>query len=390
MKPKILILPSWYPSERFPMSGIFIEDQAVALAKTYDVAVLHPRLIGYPELLSWRISPWIQEKEDHGLRVYSESVLSPAPHKSRLAYSIYYRKARQGFEKLLNTWGRPEVIHAHVVLPAGWTAVRLGQEFSIPVVLTEHSGPFSMHLKTDCSQRLVKETLSKVNRMIAVSPFLAKDIRTFHDGLEIEVIGNVVRTDFFKPQETMTEGLPSRKRFLSIASLSKEKGFIYLLEAAQLLNQRGRISFEVMIGGEGPELDRLRRHVEGLDLSDQCYFLGQMSRSQVRDQMQRCDVFVLPSLRETFGVVLVEAMACGKPVIATRCGGPEFVVTEDTGFLVGVGDSGALADVMERCVTHAIRFNPTSIRQNICERFGESPFLKKISGLYRDLGIKGA
>jgi glycosyltransferase involved in cell wall biosynthesis len=390
MRKRVLILPSWYPSERFPMSGIFIEDQAVVLAKTYDVAVLYPRLIGYPELLSWRIGPRIQRKEGHGLRVYSERVLAPVPHKSRLAYSIYYRKARQGFEKLLNTWGKPEVIHAHVVLPAGWTAVRLGQEFSIPVVLTEHSGPFSMHLKTDRSQRLVRETLSKVNRMIAVSPFLAKEIRTFHDEVEIEVIGNVIRTDFFKPEEATTEDLPSRTRFLSIASLLKEKGFIYLLEAAQLLNQRGRIPFEVMIGGEGPERDRLRRHVEVSGLSDQCYFLGPMNRSQVRDQMQRCDVFVLPSLQETFGVVLVEAMACGKPVIATRCGGPEFVVTEDTGFLVGVGDSKALADVMERFITHAIRFNPASIRQSICERFGENTFLEKISDIYKGLGIKGA
>src|SRR4030042_4007780 len=221
-----------------------------------------------------------------------------------------------------------------------------------------------MHLKTDHSQRLVRETLSRVNRMIAVSPFLAKEIRTFHDELEIEVIGNVIRTDFFKPQENMTEGLPSKTRFLSIASLLKEKGFIYLLEAAQLLNQRGGISFEVMIGGGGPERDRRRRHVEVSGLSDQGYFLGPMNRSQVRDQMQRCDVFVLPSLQATFGVVLVEAMACGKPVIATRCGGPEFGVTEDTGFLVGVGDSTALADVMESIITHAIRFHPASIRQS--------------------------
>ncbi len=204
------------------------------------------------------------------------------------------------------------------------------------------------------------------------------------------MIGNVVRTDFFKPEKTTTEGLPSKTHFLSIASLLKEKGFIYLLEAAQLLNQRGRTSFEVMIGGKGPEQDRLRRHVEVSGLSEQCYFLGPMSRSQVRDQMLRCDVFVLPSLQETFGVVLVEAMACGKPVIASRCGGPEFVVTEDTGVLVGVGDSKALANAMEKFITHAIRFNPASIRQSICERFGENPFLEKISGIYRGLGIKGA
>jgi glycosyltransferase involved in cell wall biosynthesis len=171
--------------------------------------------------------------------------------------------------------------------------------------------------------------------------------------------------------------------------LLKKKGFIYLLEAAQLLNQRGRISFEVMIGGDGPERNRLKRYVEVLGLSDQCYFLGPMRRSQVRDQMQRCDVFVLPSLQETFGVVLVEAMACGKPVIATRCGGPEFVLTEDTGFLVEVGDTKALAAVMERFITRAVRFNPASIRQSICERFGENTFLEIISDIYKGLGIKG-
>jgi glycosyltransferase involved in cell wall biosynthesis len=226
--------------------------------------------------------------------------------------------------------------------------------------------------------------------MIAVSPSLGNQIRTFQDNLEIEVIGNVVRTDFFKPGETATEDLPSRTRFLSIASLLKEKGFIYLLEAAQLLNQRGKISFEVMIGGEGPERDRLRRHVEVSGLSDQCYFLGPMNRSQVRDQMQRCDVFVLPSLQETFGVVLVEAMACGKPVIATRCGGPEFVVTKENGILVDIGDSKALANVMERFIARRVCFDPARVRQTISERFGENAFLEKISEIYKDLGIKGA
>jgi len=371
------------------MSGVFIEDQAVALAKRYDVTVLFPRLVGYRELLSWKIGPKIHREEGDGLKVYSERVLAPVPRKSRLAYSRYYRKTRKMFGELLNTWGMPDVIHAHVVLPAGWTAIRLGQEFSIPVVLTEHSGPFSMHLRTHCNRRLVRETLLKVNRTIAVSPSLVKQIRTFQDDLEIEVIGNVVASDFFNPPRTGAEDIPPVIRFLSIGSLLKEKGFIYLLEAVQILKKRGTLSFELGIGGEGPEGYRLRHFVKVSGLSEQCHFLGPMSRWQVRDQMQQCDVFVLPSLQETFGVVLVEAMACGKPVIATRCGGPEFVVTEDTGCLVGVGDSKALADVMEKFITREVAFNPASIRESVSDRFGENAFLEKISDVYRSLGING-
>jgi len=385
MRPKILILPSWYPSEAYPLPGIFIEDQAVLLAKKYDVAVLFPILIGYREILSWKFRPRIYRKEDDGFKVYSERTLAPFPRKSCLAYSSYYRKARQGFKKLLDTWGKPDLIHAHVVLPAGWTAIRLGQEFSVPVVLTEHSGPFSMHLKTDCSRRLARETLLKVNRIIAVSPSLVKQIRAFQDDLEIEVIGNVARTDFFKPVEIEAEASPHKTRFLSIGSLLKEKGFIYLLEAAQLLKQRGFLSFELMIGGEGPERGRLEHYVEVFGLSEQCHFLGPLSRMQVRDQMQECDVFVLPSLQETFSVVLLEAMACGKPVIATHCGGPEFIVTSETGILVDVADAHGLAEAMGKFISGQARYHPEVIRKYIADRFGEQTFISNISAIYEQV-----
>ncbi len=101
--------------------------------------------------------------------------------------------------------------------------------------------------------------------------------------------------------------------------------------------------------------------------------------------MRECDAFVLPSLGETFGVVLCEAMACGKPVIATRCGGPEFVVTPETGLLVDAANPMALAEAMDRFISHQVAFDSDVIRGSVVARFGEDTFLKNISAIYEEL-----
>jgi glycosyltransferase involved in cell wall biosynthesis len=110
-----------------------------------------------------------------------------------------------------------------------------------------------------------------------------------------------------------------------------------------------------------------------------------LSRDGVRAQMEACDVFVLPSLGETFSVALAEAMACGRPVIATRCGGPEWIVTPDTGILVRCAAAADLAGAMAACLWQPRRFDPITIRGRVCERFGEKAFLEKIRAVYEEV-----
>jgi len=283
-------------------------------------------------------------------------------------------------------WGKPDIIHAHAVLPGGWVAVNLGRKYGIPVVLTEHSGPFSVHLQSKYQQCLVRETLTQVNRIIAVSPALARQIQTFHNPVQIEVVGNVIKTDFFVPLRDATIDSPHpRTRFLSVAILKKEKGLRYLVEAIHLLAQQGLTSFELLIGGDGPSRPVLEQMVRKLSLSNWCSFLGLLTQAEVKYWMQQCDVFVLPSLGETFGVVLGEAMACGKPVITTRCGGSEFVMTKETGMLVDVENPVALANAMDEFISRRVTFNPNVIRQSVSERFGEEIFLRNISSIYEQI-----
>ncbi len=386
MKRKILIVATWYPSTASPVSGIFIHDQAIALSREYEVAVLSPHLIGWREMLQGKLGGKPQWEQHNELVVCRERAISPLPRAPRLAYWRYLAATKRGFNKLLAQWGKPDLIHAHVVLPGGWAAARLGKRHSIPVVLHEHSSPFAMHLTGALQRRRVEETLSQVDRVIAVSPALAQQIEQFYNKIEIGVIGNLIKTDFFVL--TQNNAPKAKTHFLSIALLSEQKGLRYLLQAAQLLVQRGATSFDITIGGDGPARAQLERMVRDLGLADRCRFLGLLTPIEVRDRIQQSDVMVMPSLHETFCIVLGEAMACGKPVIATRCGGPEFVVTPETGVLVEVANPEALANAMGDFISNKIKFDSLRVRQSVVERFGEKAFLSQISAVYEQIWSK--
>ncbi len=379
MRRKILFIPSWYPSDTDPISGVFIKEQAHALATENDVAVL------IPGLSSWRES--LQQKQPSSVdrsgpvHVFREFARPLIPHgPERIDYQTFARAAHSGFKKVLDEFGKPDVIHSHVVLPAGYSALKLAQRYSIPIVHTEHSSPFSMHLDTEVKRELVKKTLTEVNQVVAISPALAEQIKKFVPELQIKIIGELVSTEFFVPTPNGNSAHPLR--FFVVARLAEQKGLSYLLRAVELLKKTEARPFELVLGGDGPDRADLERLAAELGIADQCRFLGGLDRAGVKEWMNRSDVFVLSSLHETFGVVVGEAMACGKPVISTRCGGPEFVVTDETGVLVDVASAESLAGAMAEFLRGRVSFDAANIRRSVVERFGADAFLRNITAVY--------
>lgn len=381
MRRRILILVNWYPNAKSPVSGAFIRDQASLLAECFEVTVIAVQAIGLRA--AFRDRPRNSIERDGSLAVYRVYAPTPPyiPHLNLLS-SAYF--AWRGLQQYIRHHGRPDLIHAHVVLPCGWVAARAARAWGIPAVLTEHSSPFTVHLYTSLQRRLVRETMRSIP-VLAVSPALRQRILEFAPVADVRVLGNVIRTHFFTPGEAIPDRSRTRKRFLTIALLSNQKGVNYLLHAASLLRTKVNCPFELVIGGDGSERQRLEQMARQLGLTDICRFVGLLDRSQVRDWMRWCDVFILPSIHETFGVVLGEAMACGKPVIATRCGGPEFVVEEGCGLLVPIADVQALADAMEQFLLDQVQYDPTFIRESVCRRFGEEAFLRNIETIYNEI-----
>ena len=380
---RIVLMPSWYPSDN-SISGVFIEDQAIALASSFDVCVfLPPRIHPFRGLLRKGFFARLSKKSRSNISIFEGEIILSSRINETLREFIYLRTIKRFFAELSQDWGMPDLIHAHVVLPWGYRAAYLGSQFGIPAVLTEHTGPFSSHLDTRKNRNMVKATLLQMGKVIAVSPALRADILEFEKSIEGDVIGNVVPTNFFPTSiNSGIKALHKRIRFLTICMLVEGKGLHYLIGSIRLLRERGYDNFEFYIGGEGREREMLEKMVEALDLTDYCKFLGHLNREQVSDELCKCNVFVLPSLSETFGVVNAEAMAFGKPVISTKCGGPEFVVTPETGILVPPADPEKLANAIEGFLTGKYKFEPTKIRDSVKRRFGENIFLENISRIY--------
>lgn len=372
---------SAYPSVRSPVNHVFIEDQVTVLAKQFDVMVYVPEILGWREWFS------IRPRENSGSASSAKLCRRRIPLHPRIPDPIfstgYMKVFQKGFENILASWGRPDIIHAHVAFPAGWSAASVAKGQGIPVILTEHTGPFSALLSTPGRRRRVREALEGASRVVAVSPALAAQMRSFYPELSVEIIGNVIRADYFVPQ-VETPGI-GKTRFLTICLLHREKGVDFLLKAAARLMAFGYRNFELIIGGDGKIRANLKKTAESLGLSSCCRFLGMLTRGQVREQLQAADVFILPSLAETFGVVLGEAGACGKPVISTRCGGPQYVVTPETGILVEPADVSGLADAMAGFMRGKQNFDPAVIRESVRSRFGENAFLSAITAVYREV-----
>ena len=386
MRKKVLFIPSWFPNQDDPISGIFIQEQAVALSKEFDVAVLIPGMAAWRNVLNPKAADKSVIETKAGLTVYREFARPLIPHgPESIDYDTFARAAESGFKKIVKEWGKPDVIHAHVVLPAGWSALKVAQRHGIPIVMTEHSSPFSMHLGTELSRKLVRETLTSVNRLIAISPALAKQLLDFQPGLNIDVIGESVRTDFFVPAENGVQTKSHGKRFFVAARLAEQKGLDHLINAVRLVEDKGLNSFDLVIGGDGPDRAKLEGLAKNLGVAERCHFLGGLNREQVKERMQACDVFVLSSLHETFGVVVGEAMACGKPVISTRCGGPEFVVNEETGVLVDVAKPEALADAMAEFILDRVSFDPQAVRNSVVNRFSPEVFARNVAAVYEQV-----
>jgi glycosyltransferase involved in cell wall biosynthesis len=388
---RVLILPSWYPRPDSPVEGVFVQDQAVVLARRQDVSVLVPswptlrdvvRLRGLGPLSTARVDGVRLCHSHHLLRIPLK-VASLLQRATRIEAYVrrWDRALHRGFERFIDRHGRPDLIHAHVVLPTGWVAVRLGRRHGIPVVLTEHSCPFSAHLQSPALRRMTHEALHGAARVVAVSPSLAETINSYFPAVRPEVLGELARTDYFTPASS-TEGRGTRTGFFLGALLSERKGVQFVLEAMARLLRQGVTAFDLTIGGDGPFRPALEEQARRLGLVGHCRFLGLLSREQVREQMRRCDVFVLPSLGETFGLVLAEAMACGKPVLATRCGGPDFVVAPETGVLVPPGDAAQLAEAMSGFISQRYRFDPAAVRRSVEERFGIRVLVRNLERIY--------
>lgn len=382
----LLIIPSWYKSEVVPTSGSFFREQAIALQERgHKVGLIYVGFLSRKHWFSREVFK-IKSYEDEGVKVYS--IILPSFGLTKYEWFNYHfrmKLIKYLYKKYKKAHGKPELIHGHACLMAGYCSVNLGKQEEIPVVITEHSTAFSNGSIKGKNKAYVSHCLSQATAVIAVSQALKQSMEVFNTKQKaIHVIGNMVDLSAFT--------LPPKKqykkfRFLAVAYLTQKKGLDVLLKAfAKQFREAEEV--ELVIGGDGEERGRLEALTQSLKIEKQVHFRGSLSREQVVEEMGQCDVFTLPSRHETFGVVFIEALASGKPIIAARCGGPNDIVNGQNGELVEVDSVEDLSQAMAKLYKNYKSYAPQVIREDCYERFSKEAISEKLEAIYKACLIK--
>jgi len=246
-------------------------------------------------------------------------------------------------------------MHAHVALPDGYAAMLVNRWYSKPLVVTVHGQDLqvTLHRNTRCKRALAR-VFKKADKVITVSTKL-KNIAEENLGFSEKtiVINNGINTEkLVGGESSLASDYVDYKTILSVSNLVASKGIDLNLKAiSKLVKKHSNLRYVVI--GDGPEINNLKKLTSRLNLKNNVEFLGRLPQEKVMDYMAATSVFSLPSWREGFGVVYLEAMAHGKPVIGCAGEGIEDIIENGTtGLLVRTKDLDSLFEALDFLFTH--------------------------------------
>ncbi len=378
---KVLVVCNKYATEDRPHLGALYRLQAHALRQIG----LEVSVIGMQQSTGNRLrrgaltGSWIQEYDDEGVPAtldYGPRLFKPLSRSKRM---LTWRGA-QTVKRHIARHGRPDLIHAHNAMYPGLVAARIKRSMGIPFVLTEHQTAYARRKLNPARERQIADCMQECAHLLPVSDASGQVLESlFGEATKPWTpVGNMIDEDFFSLAE-----LPRREKpvFFNVGRMQPLKGQHDLLTGfAAYLDAGGQ--GQLRIGGDGPLRQKLETHAGQLGISTKVDFLGMLGRERVRDELQYADAYVLSSHTETFGIPVIEALATGRPVLATRSNGPEFIMQESDGVLVPPRNAKAIADGLKSLASRLPEFDADTLRQRCIGRFGKQSLAQRLRGIY--------
>ncbi len=334
----ILVFTTLWPNSEQPNFGVFVKNRIAALAKLKDVKVRVVAPVPYfPRRLQssfipahWRLTARIPDRElIAGIETFHpRHLVTP-----KVGMTLYSRWMARGAEKLarrLHAEQPIDVIDAHYVYPDGHAAALLGDRLKIPVVITARGTDINLFSRMPLIRPMIRQALTRAKGVIAVSGALKE--RIVELGIEpgkVAVICNGVDRSVFFPKDRAESrrqlGLDAGSQIvITVGALVPLKGIDRLIDAMALLSDE---QAQLYVIGEGPERAALEARIAKKNLADRVFLAGSRPQSELAEWYSAADVFCLGSSREGCPNVVIEAMACGTPVVATDVGGVRELVS---------------------------------------------------------------
>jgi glycosyltransferase involved in cell wall biosynthesis len=425
----VLVVASWFPAYDDIGSGRFVADQTEAIAATGEA---RPAVISFDGA---RLSGGATSRTRQAETVLANSIaairtasplfiapatgvdpalpvarLSTADGQTRTAgaeHAVFQRESalravaeRFAIESIQTHEGATAprsrgIVHAHTAYPDGAAAVVLAQRLGWPLVITEHSSFVEKIIGVPVLRDRYEGALASAHAVLAVSNMLAQELRTAFpaQATKIAVLPNAVPIDLFR-SPPLDERVADELLFVGYRKASK--GIENILRAVALAHER-RPAITLRLLGRSPDEateGRWQGIAADLGISDVVTFEPSVDRAGIAAAMARASLFVHPSPRETFGVVAVEALAAGLPVVATDSGGVSEILgpnPDDVGALVAIDEPAALAAAIVRTLERRAAFDPVALRTSVERRFGATYVAERLLVIYREaLGLQVA
>jgi len=369
----ILILTHSYPDLKNKWRGVFVQEQVKALSIKHEVFVVCFK-VDYSHFAPFSNYSFLK-KQNGRVTEYEVTVNRSFPIINQIKYlSNTYRFINNELLKQK----RIDFIHSHFSYPGGFLGTIIQKNKKIVCIITEHTW-IKKYFRSRIHKMCVLYALRNSSGVISVSNALKEDIVKYCNR-EVSVIPNVIDVDKFHISKKQ------RGETFNIGILggmgNYRKGLDILIKSVSLL---GKMDILVHVGGDGIYLEKFKALSKELHVYEKFKFYGEILTEEISDFYSSLDLFVLASRDETFGVVVVEAMASGLPVIATDCGGPKEIITKDTGLLVEKENPEELAKAIIYMSENLNLYNRVSIRKYAEEKYGQKPFVESITSYYQNI-----
>lgn len=382
----VLWLASWYPNRMDKYDGDFIQRHARAVSlycnvyliyvvkckNKYDETFVDKKVTGNLTELTICYRSF-----KTGLKLLDRFI-------SQLKYKSLYKKAIYDY---INVNGKPQLMHVHVAMKAGLVALWAFNKWQIPFIVSEHwtgylsEADISIDDFSSLYLKKLRQILVKASIVTVVSDHLGKAIQDHLPFVKYRVVPNVVDTDIFFP---IQKQVSDRFKIIHASNMNYQKNTKDILQALQILKQK-EPNFQMQLFGRAEPV--IQQLILKLGLQTNIVIKGELPQTELAKAMQQADVLILYSRFETFGCVLIEANACGIPVIVSDIKVFHELVEENVnGIFVKTEDPVALANAIFGLTTLHGDSDHSSIAAKTAEKYCFSTVGKQFKKIYSEIG----
>lgn len=384
-KLKILFITKWYPNRYDPQFGVYIRKHASAIASFSEVAVLH--VCSDDQLKEKKYE--LTRDDQYNLftvLIYFKKFSSSIPIAGKIVNFYRYSRATiSGLNYIRKNFGDHDITHSYILLRPAFVAWLIQLTRKKPFVISEQWSGFATGKyakKNPLAKWLTRFIVSKANARTVVSGFLKEHM--IRNGLKNEyaVVPNIVEL----PSLRIRSHDNTKINILTVADLVDEiKNISGTLRAMAEIIPANR-NVELHIIGEGTDRQKLELLASEMNLLNQSvFFHGLKSNDEVYESLLNCDFLVMNSNFETFSLICAEAISCGKPVIATRCGGPQEFITAETGILIEPRNQQQLVHAIQQMLIAYRNYSPENLKRYATRNFSSEIAAEKFQEVYRTI-----